>query len=62
MVEQEILKIYSSTNASNIGGSTTVNTGTWVHAAITVAAGDTKIYYNGVQDGTGLNTLTTYNY
>ena len=53
-------KLYSSTYASNIGGSTTLTTGTWYHGAITMDNGSCKIYLNGTEDGSGTNTLADY--
>jgi len=54
-------RLYSSTYGSNIGGSTTLLTGQWYHAAVTVSsAGVTNIYLNGSPDGTGTNTLNSF--
>jgi len=54
-------KLYSSTYGSNIPGSTTLLTGQWYHAAVTVSsAGVAKIYLNGSLDGTGTNILNSF--
>lgn len=54
-------RLYSSTYGSNIGGSTTLLTGQWYHAAVTVSsAAVAKIYLNGSLDGTGTNTLNSF--
>ena len=54
-------KLYSSTYGSNIPGSTTLLTGQWYHAAVTVSsAAVAKIYLNGSLDGTGTNILNSF--
>jgi len=53
-------KVYSSTWASNIGGTTQINDGNWHHIAITVNGGEAKIYANGILENTGTNTLNAY--
>jgi hypothetical protein len=59
---------YESTNkltyyqggGSVIFGSTTISTGTWYHAAVSRASGTTRLFLNGVQEGS--NFSDSYNY
>lgn len=48
---------------TNIGGSTTIAIGQWVHVALVISSGTGYLYVNGVQSGTGslssVNTPTT---
>ncbi len=55
-------KVYSSTYGSNIAGSTSLSTGVWYHASVTVdvSDGSAKIYLNGSLDGSGTNTINSF--
>jgi hypothetical protein len=54
-------RLFSSTFASNIPSTTTIQAGRWYFGVVTLtAAGAATIYINGKQDGTGTNTLAAY--
>jgi hypothetical protein len=54
------VKLTSSAYTSNILASTTLALNTWYYGVVTVSStGETKIYLNGVLDGSGTHTLVS---
>jgi hypothetical protein len=52
--------LYGANGADQITGTTTINAGVWYHLAAVRQSGVTKLYLNGVQEGSNYTDSTSY--
>lgn len=51
---------YNVANTNTITGTTTLSTGIWYHVAVVKSSGSTKMYLNGIQEGSTYSDSNTY--
>jgi len=52
--------VYNVANTNTITGTTTLSTGIWYHVAVVKSSGSTKMYLNGIQEGSTYSDSNTY--